>query len=54
VVNMDEKPVQLIKETRQPLPSQLGKPPRYDLRIRTGGHGQRVSVHRAPDGLADG
>jgi hypothetical protein len=30
VVNMDEKPLQLIKETRQPLPAQPGKPLRYD------------------------
>lgn len=30
VVNMDEKPVQLIQETRQPLPAQPGKPQRYD------------------------
>jgi hypothetical protein len=30
VVNMDEKPMQLIKETRQPLPAQPGKPARYD------------------------
>src|SRR5262247_327812 len=30
LVNMDEKPVQLIKETRQPLPAQPGKPLRYD------------------------
>ena len=27
---MDEKPMQLIKETRQPLPAQPGKPQRYD------------------------
>jgi hypothetical protein len=27
---MDEKPVQLIKETRTPLPAQPGKPLRYD------------------------
>jgi DDE superfamily endonuclease len=30
VVNMDEKPLQLIKETRQPLPAKPGKPLRYD------------------------
>jgi hypothetical protein len=30
LVNMDEKPVQLIKETRTPLPAQPGKPLRYD------------------------
>lgn len=30
LVNMDEKPVQLIKETRTPLPAQPGKPLRDD------------------------
>jgi DDE superfamily endonuclease len=30
VVNMDEKPLQLVKETRQPLPAKPGKPLRYD------------------------
>jgi len=30
LVNMDEKPVQLIQETRTPLPAQPGKPLRYD------------------------
>jgi DDE superfamily endonuclease len=30
VVNMDEKPLQLIKETRHPLPAKPGKPLRYD------------------------
>ena len=30
LVNMDEKPGQLIKETRAPLPAQPGKPSRYD------------------------
>jgi hypothetical protein len=30
VVTMDEKPLQLIKETRQPLPARPGKPLRYD------------------------
>jgi hypothetical protein len=30
VVNMDEKPLQLIKDTRQPLPARPGKPLRYD------------------------
>src|SRR5215475_3837954 len=28
--NMDEKPVQLMQETRMPLPAQSGKPQRYD------------------------
>ncbi len=30
VVNMDEQPVQLVKETRQPLETQQGRPRRYD------------------------
>jgi hypothetical protein len=30
VVNMDEKPMQLIKETRQPLPAKPEQPLRYD------------------------
>jgi hypothetical protein len=30
VINMDEKPVQLVEETRTPLPAQPGKPMRYD------------------------
>jgi hypothetical protein len=30
VVNMDEKPVQLIEETRTPIPAKPGKPKRYD------------------------
>ena len=30
VVNMDEKPVQLIEETRTPIPATPGKPIRYD------------------------
>jgi hypothetical protein len=28
--NMDEKPVQLIKESRAPLPARPSKPPHYD------------------------
>jgi hypothetical protein len=30
VVNMDEKPIQLIEKTRTPLPASPGKPMRYD------------------------
>jgi hypothetical protein len=30
VVNMDEKPIQLIEETRIPIPAKPGKPMRYD------------------------
>jgi hypothetical protein len=37
VVNMDEKPIQLIQETRQPLSAQPGKPRRYDDEYERGG-----------------
>jgi hypothetical protein len=37
LVNMDEKPVQLIQETRTPLPAQPGKPLRYDYEYERGG-----------------
>jgi hypothetical protein len=37
VVNMDEKPLQLIKETRTPLPAKPGKPQRYDYEYERGG-----------------
>ncbi len=30
VVCLDEQPVQLVKETRQPLPAEPGQPARYD------------------------
>ena len=30
VVCMDEQPTQLVKETRQPLPCEVGKPAKYD------------------------
>lgn len=30
VVNMDEQPVQLVKEMRQPLETEPGQPRRYD------------------------
>lgn len=37
LVNMDEKPVQLIQETRTPLPAQPGKPLRYDYEYERAG-----------------
>lgn len=37
VVCMDEQPVQLIKETRTPLPPKSGKPMRYDHQYERGG-----------------
>ena len=38
VVNMDERPVQLVKETRKPQPTRPGRPRRYDYEY------ERVSV----------
>jgi len=37
LVCMDEQPVQLIKETRQPLPAQHGPPERYDYEYERNG-----------------
>jgi DDE superfamily endonuclease len=37
VVNMDEKPIQRVKETRTPLPAKPGKPQRYDYEYERGG-----------------
>ena len=37
MVCMDEQPVQLIKETRQPLPAAAGKPERYDYEYERNG-----------------
>ena len=37
MVCMDEQPVQLIKETRKPLPAQAGKPERYDYAYERNG-----------------
>jgi hypothetical protein len=37
LVNRDEKPVQLIKETRTPLPAKPGKPQRDDYEYERGG-----------------
>jgi hypothetical protein len=37
VVNMDEKPLPLIKETRTPLPAKSGTPKRYDDEYERGG-----------------
>jgi hypothetical protein len=34
---MDEQPLQLIKETRQPLPAAAGKPERYDYEYERNG-----------------
>ena len=36
-VNFDETTKQLIQETRQPLPAQLGQPPRYDYEYARNG-----------------
>ena len=37
VVNMDEQPVQLVKETRRPIPVQPGQPRRYDYEYERAG-----------------
>ncbi len=37
MVCMDEQPLQLIKETRQPLPAAAGKPERYDYEYERNG-----------------
>jgi DDE superfamily endonuclease len=37
LVCMDEQPVQLIKESRQPLPAKAGKPERYDYEYERNG-----------------
>lgn len=37
VVNMDERPVQLVKETRKPLASRPGSPRRYDYEYERAG-----------------
>ena len=37
MVCMDEQPVQLIKETKQPLPATAGKPERYDYEYERNG-----------------
>ena len=37
VVNMDEQPVQLVKETRVPIPAQPGQLPRYDYEYERNG-----------------
>lgn len=37
LVNMDEKPIQLVKETRVPLPAQKGKTLRYDYEYERNG-----------------
>ena len=37
LVCMDERPIQLIKETRRPLPARPGQPPRYDYEYERNG-----------------
>ena len=37
VVCMDEQPTQLVKETRQPLPCEPGKPAKYDYEYERNG-----------------
>jgi hypothetical protein len=39
VVGFDERPLQLIAETRTPLPAQPGRPQRYDYEYERNGTG---------------
>ena len=43
VLCMDEQPVQLVKETRQPIPATKDHPKRVDYEYERNGHGQRSS-----------
>ena len=52
VLCMDEQPVQLVKETRQPIPGHEAACQTRRLRIRAGRHGEHLHVHRAAGGLA--
>jgi len=52
VVNMDEKPVQLVKDTRQPWPTRPGQPRRYDHEYERAGTACIFNVYRSPSGLA--
>ena len=54
VLCMDEQPVQLIKETRQPIPATQATRQAGRLRIRAGRHGEHLHVHRAAGRLARG
>ena len=53
VVNMDEHPVQLVKETRLPVATRPGKPERYDYEYERNGTAE-LHVHRTAFGLAQG
>ena len=47
VLCMDEQPVQLIKETREPIPATAQACSASRLRVRTSRDGQYFHVHRA-------
>ena len=48
VVNMDEQPVQLVKEVRQPLEARPGQPRRYDHEYERAGVRPVCSCSRRP------
>ena len=52
VVNTDEHPVQLVKETRVPLTTRRGQPERYDYEYER--NRCELHVHRTAFGLAQG
>ena len=52
VLCMDEQPVQLLKETRVPIPATKEHGQAGRLRIRTQRHGQHLHVRRTAVGLA--
>ena len=51
-VCFDESPVQLISETRQPLPARPGQPARYDYEYRRRRHSESLSLRPAVVWLA--
>ena len=44
MVCLDEQPVQLVKETRQPLPAEPGQPVRYDYEYERAGTAVNLSL----------
>ena len=52
VLCMDEQPIQLLKETRVPIPATKEHPRRVDYEYERAGHGEHLHVLRAAVGLA--
>ena len=52
VICMDEKPLQLLEETREPIPMEAGKPERRDGEYIRNGTGCVFFVYGAPGRLA--